>query len=71
MTKQMHLELGYVVKEPLTGKFLDDDFQLVGLNEAEQFYTKQAAQNFRRMASGRLRHGILKVVEVKTTIEEV
>lgn len=71
MVKAKQVELGYVVKEPLTGMFVDDDFQLVHLGRAEQFFHRVDAENFRHMASGRIRHGSLTVVEVRTTLEEV
>ena len=71
MKKAKRVEFGYVVKDPSSGEYLDDDRHLTSIESAEQFFTQQDAENFRDMIAYRTAFKGLVVVKVRTTTEEV
>lgn len=72
MSKAKSVEHGWVVKHPATGKYVNDDRELVAsISEAEQFFHKQDAANYRDAVAYHTAHKGLEPVKVRVTTEEV
>ena len=71
MATSKHMAIGYVVKNPKTGKYFDDDRQQTSdVGSAEQFFTEQDAENYRDQIAYHTTFSGLIVVAVRVTTEE-
>lgn len=74
--KSKHVEEGLVIKHVPTGKYLDDEGELVNLDEAEEYFISSETDALSELIqsyleSGHYAPGALIAVKVRTTKEEV
>lgn len=70
-SKTKTVEFGWVVKDPATGKYVDDDEHLVAIGSVEPFSAEQDAKNYRDQVAYYTNFMGLVVVKVRVTTEEI